>query len=250
MKSQRRVHILNGDSLKEQFPESLDAEIIVARECLVEGDISGSNLNEFFRNRAAFLIGNGEPDWEEYFNKSASEFQRIMELKADAEVNLWFEDDLFCQVNFWFTIHLIVKYTKVKTVYLVRPELENRYGFSGHDKDDLERLFVNRMKLTGLDRLAKLWEHYQSSDITSLQLVAKDIETHYPFISEAVQAHVERLPSGSDPGRVIRSLKEIMKELNTEEFGPVFQEFCAREAIYGFGDSHVKRLLSEIKEEN
>ncbi len=250
MKTHNTVHILNGDSLKERFPESLVGEIVVARECLVNGNISGSNLNEFFRNRAAFLIGEGENEWEEYLNKSASEFQRIMELSADAEVNMWFEDDLFCQVNFWFTINLIVKHTEVKAIYLVRPEQQNRYGFSGHDKEDLDRLFENRMKLTDVDRLAELWMHYQSGDINSLQQLARNFETKYPFIAEAVQAHVERLPAGEDPGRVIRALKEIKKDLKTDEFDPIFREFCAREGIYGFGDQHVKRLLAEISEEN
>ena len=38
-----------------------------------------------------------------------------------------------------------------------------------------------------------------------------------------------------------------MDELNTEQFGLIFKEFCNRESIYGFGDLQVKRLLDEIK---
>ena len=47
-------------------------------------------------------------------------------------------------------------------------------------------------------------------------------------------------------GRPIQSLITIMKELDTEEFGPVFREFNKRESIYGFGDLQVKRLFDEI----
>ena len=41
-----------------------------------------------------------------------------------------------------------------------------------------------------------------------------------------------------------------MKELETEEFEPVFYEFCKRESIYGFGDLQVKKLIREIKKAN
>lgn len=47
-------------------------------------------------------------------------------------------------------------------------------------------------------------------------------------------------------GRPIQSLITIMKELDTEEFGPVLREFNKRESIYGFGDLQVKRLFDEI----
>ena len=43
------------------------------------------------------------------------------------------------------------------------------------------------------------------------------------------------------------SLIQIIKELKTEEFGPVFKEFNKRESIYGFGDLQVKRLFNQIK---
>ncbi len=37
----KQYHILNGDSLKEQFPENIQGDIIVARECLVDGNVKG-----------------------------------------------------------------------------------------------------------------------------------------------------------------------------------------------------------------
>jgi len=58
----------------------------------------------------------------------------------------------------------------------------------------------------------------------------------YPFILPATKAHVERKPTNENAGRPIQSLITIMKELETEEFGPIFREFNKRESIYGFGD--------------
>jgi hypothetical protein len=37
-----------------------------------------------------------------------------------------------------------------------------------------------------------------------------------------------------------------MDELGTTDFGLIFKEFNKREAIYGFGDLQVKRLLDGL----
>ena len=52
-------HILNGDALKEQFPtDKIDGHLIVCRECLIDGNIQGDSLMEFWDNRAEFIEKN------------------------------------------------------------------------------------------------------------------------------------------------------------------------------------------------
>ena len=125
------VHILNGDALKEQLDKSLSGNIIVARECMIEGSTSGSSLEELFQNRAEFLKTTYGTPIEEYREKSVSEFRKLSGLGPAATVNLWFEDDLFCQTNLWFCCHLIKQYTRIGEVYLVRAVGELQFGFGG-----------------------------------------------------------------------------------------------------------------------
>src|SRR5688572_17147993 len=97
-------NILNGDSLAYSFPEAkIEGEIIVAREALVDGDLSGDNLNDFWRSRANY---HGSTE-DEYHNRVVSEFEKIIDTPGNSEFNLWFEYDLFCQVNMWFVISII-----------------------------------------------------------------------------------------------------------------------------------------------
>jgi len=42
MKNKKQYHILNGDALKEQFPDRIKGKIIIARECLVDGNVTGT----------------------------------------------------------------------------------------------------------------------------------------------------------------------------------------------------------------
>ena len=243
----KQYHVLNGDSLKQNFPKEIEGEIIVARECLVDGDVEGNDLDELFASRAKFLSQNYGGTELEYYEKSVPEFQKIASIDHDSDINLWFEDDLFCQVNFWFVAHLINKRTLNSSTYLVRPEVHNQYGFGGLSQSELISVYKKRTILNDLDKIGGLWELFQKENSESLLNHAQELESSYPFILPAVEAHLERKPTNESVGRPTQVLIDIMKELDTEEFEPVFREFSKRETIYGFGDLQVKRLLDDMK---
>ncbi|MDX5583892.1 MAG: DUF1835 domain-containing protein [Aureibaculum sp.] len=238
--------MLNGDSLKQQFPENIQGDIIVARECLVDGHVKGKDSDELFASRAKFLSQNYGGTEQDYYEKVVPEFQKIKSINDDSDINLWFEDDLFCQVNFWFVVHLLNKKIRNNTVFLIRPESHNQYGFGGLNNAELISIYKNRSALMELNKVASLWESYQNDNTVKLISTARELESVYPFILGASEAHVERKPTNENAGRPIQSLITIMKELETEEFAPVFREFNKRESIYGFGDLQVKRLFDEI----
>ena len=245
MKNQ--YHILNGDCLRQQFPKQIDGEVIVARECLVDGEVESDSLDELFKVRAKFITVYGDYSIEDYYSKSVSEFEKIQKIPKRTEINLWFEDDLFCQVNFWFSINLILNSVQDCNVFLIRPTVHTQYGFGGLNEFELIKAFEQRTQIIDIEKIASLWNSYQKNDTKKLIKTAKELEAEFPFIYKAVEAHIDRIPNENNPGRPIQSLIEIMKELETESFVPVFREFNKRESIYGFGDSQVKRLLDEIK---
>ena len=243
------VHILNGDVLKEQFPSSIPGQIVVARECLVDGNVSGNTLEELFSNRANFIQNAYGESADEYRSKAVTEFEKIRSLPTDKTVNLWFEDDLFCQVNLWFVAHLIFEYSGKADLFLIRPTAPIQYGFGGMDADSLVKAYQTRQKLSakGFSALNALWKHYQAGKYQAMGAIAEQHKDEFPFLPAVVRANQERFPSKDLPGRPRRSLKEIMDTMGSDKFGPVFREFIKREAIYGFGDLQVKRMFEEIK---
>ena len=242
----KQYHILNGDSLKKQLPEYIQGDIIVCRECFVEGNVKGKDVDDLFAIRAEFLSQNYGGSERDYYTKAVPEFEKIMKLPEDADINLWFEDDLFCQVNFWFIAHLLTNTIRNKTVYLIRPESHNQFGFGGLNHAELISIYQNRMLLKQIDKIANLWESYQNDDTDKLFQGAQELQSDYPFILPAVEAHIQRKATAENPGRPSQSLIAIMQEFKTEDFDIVFREFNRREPIYGFGDLQVKRLLDEI----
>ena len=245
----RSYHILNGDCLKAQFPREIKGELIVIRECLVDGDVGAENLEELFQARAQFIESiHEESSAEDYYLNVASEFEKIRNLPAEATVCLWFEDDLFCQVNLWFVAHLLHRFATNCHAYLVRPKLHTQYGFGGLSHAELIQAYEDKIELRELDAFAKLWESYKNGDLDKLLKIAGILKERFPFVSEAVRAHIERIPSENGLGRQVDTLLEIIRDLRTREFGPVFREFNKRESIYGFGDLQVQRLLDKIND--
>ena len=243
-----KYHILNGDALFAQFPESIPGERIVCRECLVDGPVAAGDLASFFQVRARFIAAEyGDYSEKNYRKDSLSQFERILNLPAEAEVNLWFEDDLFCQVNFWFVCRLLVSKPHTGCVYLIRPPEHTQYGFGALDSEQLVDAFSQKIEITDdLDGIANLWSAYQDGDTMQLSALGSELKERFPFVGEAVDAHLDRLPVEGRAGRPERVLREIIDELGADDFGKVFRRFCERESIYGFGDLQVKRMFDKL----
>lgn len=242
-----QYHILNGDSLNDRFPKEIDGSIIIMRECFIDIPLNGISEKELLHNRPQFLSDRyDEISNHDYEIKTIQELQKIQSIPNNAAIHLWFEDDLFCQANLWFTIRYILKLDLNCNLFLVRPNNNLAYGFAGLTKEGLLKALENRIPITKPVLFQQLWFAYIDGDKEKVAAVAQLLKNDFPFIEAAISAHLERIPTKENPGRPINTIKTIINELNTEQFAPVFKEFCKREAIYGFGDLQVKALMKEI----
>lgn len=241
-----QFHILNGDALKLQFPKSIDGKLIIARECLVDGDVQGDTLEALFKSRSTYLAKAYDKGNEEnYYKKVVPEFKKILAIPKDSKVFLWFEDDLFCQVNLWFVSTLLKDSTS--NIYLVRPLVGYEYGFGGMSQQQLVTAFKNKIFLSSsdLNALAQLWKLYQKNHFQEMIRLGESLKEEFPFIPPAIQANIERFPKDNS-NRPSRAIQKIMDEFQTKEFPIIFREFTKKEAIYGFGDLQVKRIYDQV----
>jgi len=241
-------HILNGDALKMQFPKLILGELIVARECLVDGNVQGKTLDELFLNRAEYLESYPQVPKGEYNKTTVPEFMKITNLPKRATVYCWFEDDLFCQVNFWFVLHLLYKRVQDYNVCLVRPNSGNEYSFGHMSQSELIAAYNSAKNIEAIEmkHLGSLWNYYQQNNFADMLFLAERYQDKFPFLLPAISAEIDRLPDDSGFGRPERRLLSIMKELGTQDFGAVFRMFYKSEAIYSFGDLQVKRMFDTL----
>ena len=244
---QNIYHILNGDALKNYFPKTILGTIIIARECLIDGNINGSTLEEFYTTRSNFLKEHYQSSDNEYQEKVINEFDKINDIPDGSTINFWFEDDLFCQANFWFMIHLFNLQNKSFTYFLVRPTHLTQYGFAAYDTEGLTNLYKKKVSLASLAILKQLWPAYQSNKINNLKVLGEQLQISYPFINNAITAHIERLPTKNTKGKPSEILQDIVSQHGKDNFGVLFREFSKQAPIYGFGDLQVKKLLDELE---
>ncbi len=240
------IHILNGDALQERFPKSLKGKQLVCRECLVEGPVNAIDLKTFYTTRKKYLNAQyGHLVKRDYTKDIQAIFNLMTRLPKNAEINFWFEDDLFCQVNLWFCITLVAEHNPESKLFLVRPPMFTPFGFGDLNTEELEQCFQNRVRIEP-ESFINLWYSYQKKDFSKLREIAHGLKDNYSFILEAAEAYIASLPSETSIGRPKERLLEIMTRLKTKNFRKIYQEFCKSEAIYGFSDLYIKNLYEEL----
>lgn len=225
----KTFHILNGDSLAEKFPKDLPGETIIWREALIEGPLPE---NDFFLAREKYLsefVAN--PDYQ---NKVISEFQKFKNIPDDSEVYFWFEDDWFCQVNFWFLISELRD--KSISRFRVFP-LNQKDGFAYSDREELLSLYQSAQPINKQESelISLLWTDFRSNQLSD--------QNH---TSEIVRNLAELITANEDclNGKLNLYLKKISAVHNN--FEDLFRQFQADFPIYGFGDLQLKKLLKKI----
>ena len=245
-----RYNILNGDSLAYSFSEAgIEGDVIVVREGLIDGNLSGNSLHEFWQSRAKYL-GITET---EYHNQVVKEFDKILNAPDGSEFNLWFEYDLFCQVNMWFVISIInslpirKKIFAVYTSHLDKTSKQFWNGFGPANSDELKICYAKRISL-GKDDMQlgeALWKAYKNNNLEELTNLSTNKSSTFPYLEEVVKAHVDRFPKDGTKGRPEMVIEDITRNVSTD-FHRVFKEFWNRESIYGFGDTQVKSIYDKV----
>ncbi len=238
------VHVLPGDAQIEEFAKTgLKGEVVVCREALVDGDVRASDLEEFWTVREEFLSRTYPESEGDYRQRVAAEFENLIRLSSTGAVNLWFEYELFCQVNMWFCVWLL-RDTKSE-LYRVAPIFQLKEhtwrGFGGLTADDLKECYDERLKFTEADIAlgAELWTAFQNRDHARLQELSKTESACFPYLEEACQAEIEK---ETRPKEVLRELRRS----GIDDLDQMFAAFREQAGVYGFGDTQVKKILNEI----
>lgn len=237
------VHILNGDALLERFPDAISGDLLVCRECLIDGPLQGRNPETFFANRMAYLDAAYEdPGADFYLEAVLPQFELMMNIPEQSEVYFWFEADLFCQYNFWFCISLMESSSNC-SYYLVLPPEPHQYGFSGLSNAELQEAVENAVPLSALlmASLDELWKATRKGDRKKALTLATMVSIAVPSLKQLPQ-HLEAYYKEDH----LKLLANLIAENPEGEFGPIFRAFCQQAPEYGFGDLLLRKYFDEL----
>jgi len=235
-------NIANGDYLADQLKEtSIAGEIIVCREALVAGPLQAENLDSFWKIRSEYIERDYNNSQKSYYSKVVSEFKKLLKIPEGSEVNLWFEDDLFCQVNMWFCLSLLSDSKGLK-IYRVFPKTTNKdhwKGFSVSENSDLEASLLSRVLFEekDIELGINLWEAYRNNNIELLKELSNNQSNCFHFLKEVITAY--------STINLEAFIENLIKN-GTTDFNIIFEKFLEEFEILGFGDLQVKTIYNKV----
>ena len=246
------LHITNGSSLTNYLKElDVDGEFLTWEEMLCEGPtVAGIDSNDFFNTRKTFLneVYNIEIDEKEY----KEELEKLNKLENVTEIILWFEYDLFCQINLIAVISLLHQREIDLPLYLVcsgRVEGEKTLkGLSELNPEQLIDHYQNKILLNkdDIDLAIALWRTYCGKDHNIFKpYIVKS--SSFPYMSNCLKAHLERFPDSKNGLNVLeKNIIEIVKNNNIKSKHHLMGYALNYQGYYGFGDMQFERLINNL----
>ncbi len=211
------LHVANGHSTTGLIELSgLPGRTMVWCDPLNDGPVPVDVPDEeLVRVRAAFLAGS--PDQVERVAADLSEWRAAIDDQGSYdELVLWFEHDLFDQLNLIQLLSYLGSRGVSKPVTMVtidsfpgRPDFK---GLGELEPSDLDTLFAARQPI-GSEQLAlaaRAWSAYRSPDPRAIETLLATDTAALPFLAPALGRHLEEFPSDTDG--LSRSERRLMEQ--------------------------------------
>lgn len=242
------LHILNGDGTHYVFARSgIPGDTLIWREGLAEGTQTEFSLqHEFsFYNRAAYWITAlpGE-NGDGYLENFIGELNKLDELGPWDEIVLWFEYDLFCQVNMTACLSWLKEKleSNMPVISLICPgSFPGRPEFGGLGElapDELKSLWPDRqpLGLRHLEQAEVVWRAWRNGIPPALQAAVEQLDPFiFPHWPEALAQHWLRFPEYSwHPNEIEKELLSHCDGSKTQQ--EIVGKMLKKNKKLGFGD--------------
>jgi hypothetical protein len=249
------LHICNGTSTESTLRQtSIPGEFFSVRDALISGPAPyGLDDNAWLRTRATYLSRSYGVEYAECERDLLRQSEMLSSFADHDEVVLWFEHDLFCQLNLlyllnWFS-NVELGNTKLTAVNIgAFPDRENFRGLGELTADELASLFPQRRLVSNAElQLASIaWQAFGSIDPTAIESLLQRDTSALPFLAKAFQAHVRRFPAiRNGLGQIEKTTLELI-DRGFEKFEDFFPKFIKAESVYGLGDAQLWLTLTRM----
>ncbi|HEX8029780.1 MAG TPA: hypothetical protein VF491_15010 [Vicinamibacterales bacterium] len=214
----RYLHVANGHATTELLERSaVPGRLMVWADSLYDGPVPGDvSDDELLRVRARYHAATWG-DADDIAAGFEASYAAVADEDAFDELVLWFEHDLFDQLN------LIQLLTHLRSVRVPRKPVSlisiNAYpghtGFKGLGElqpVDLAQLFEKRAEVAD-EQLAlaqRAWQAYRSVDPRAIEALLDTDTSALPFLAPALRRHLEEFPSAENG--LSRSEQRLMEQ--------------------------------------
>jgi hypothetical protein len=246
------LHVTNGDSAAGTLREtSLAGAVLAWRDALHEGPVTDVPRDELLRTRAEFLAGCGWGDAPAIRASLEGRDGELLDaLRDGATVTLWFEHDLFDQLQL-LDVLALARGVDAAPDLIVIGSFPGRPSFGGLGEltaSELETLWPARRPAPPavLQAAANAWAAFRAPEPVALADWATRETAHLPFLAPALRRWLEELPAQGDglSGTERRALRSLAAGATTP--ADAFGAAQRLEAAPFLGDTWFYRALSAL----
>ncbi len=251
-----QLHITNGDGFTQKLKTlDLKGDIITWREMLCEGKTETNVGSEsFWKTRFDFLHKNYKITKSWYVEKTLKEYRSLCNHKQQDQIILWFEYDLFCQVNMLAVISWLKHHRKYAEIYLVcsgkEDETDTLYGLGDLNENQLYKLYNNKVLLTqdDIEYADYVWQLYCSDNPIRLQNLTDFPNYQFNYLSKALKAHLKRFPSIKNGlNKVENNVLKMALDKKPKTKTELVSTILKNQGVYGFSDTQYDRVITKLK---
>jgi len=252
------LHITNGDSTTNYLRKlNFQGDFITWREMLCEGKTSTDVGSEhFWKSRFDFLKQSYKVTKKQFIDLTLKEYRNLCNHKSQEEIVLWFEYDLFCQINMIAVISWLKRYRKGRKISLVcsgEVKGSNKLlGLAELTEKQLKEQYQNKTELTidDIEYADYVWQLYCSDNPIKLQNVYQyQQNTTFKYLIDSLLVHLQRFPSiGNGLNNVENSILDITANSTLNSQDELIRELLQQENQYGFGDLQYKKQINDLKD--
>lgn len=251
------LHITNGDSTTNYLKKlKISGEFITWREMLCEGKTTTDVGSEtFWKNRYDFFKSSYKVSKQTFINYTLKEYRSLCKKKNQKEIVLWFESDLFCQINMIAVISWLKRYRSGYNISLVCSgkigNSKRMYALPELNKKQIDSHYKNRIELSqdDIEYADYIWQLYCSDSPLRLEIVHKFNQmSPFRYLSAAITAHLQRFPSIENGlNKVENTILDIAHHQKSTSKKQFIDKLIKDEDIYGFGDLQYENKVNDLK---
>src|SRR5262245_6218278 len=197
------LHVTNGESAGNTLRQTtLGGAVLPWQDVLHEGPVPALPRSELLRTRARFLADCGWGHRQALLSALERRDRQLLEaLRDDVQVVLWFEHDLYDQLQL-LDVLALAHTEEAEPELIVIGSFPGKPSFAGLGEltaNELETLWPSRHQATPatLRAATSAWAAVQTPEPTMLAEWAKR-HTELPFLAPALRRLLEELPAPGD----------------------------------------------------
>ncbi|MGB5238003.1 MAG: DUF1835 domain-containing protein, partial [Flavobacteriaceae bacterium] len=170
------------------------------------------------------------------------------------QIILWFEYDLFCQINMLAVLSWLKTHRRYAQISLVcsgdEDGSEKFFGLNELSDEQLIRLYDNRVHLSqnDIEYADYVWQLYCSDNPIRLENLIDYENYQFKYLSDAIKTHLKRFPTITNGlNEVENNILKISRDQKPKSKTALMGNIIQNQGFYGFGDTQYERIISNLR---